>query len=452
MTVDIALFLLFGGLAVLAAVAMLLSENAVHSALFLIVNFGCVAFMYLLLDASFLTMVQIAVYAGAIMVLFLFVIMLLGAEKTTDTTRRFRWLGAVAMGLALALLLIVGAPLAAANFALPQAPAPDPLLRIVNAVPDTRINFDNDVPGDVVSLADNRVEPLFFNVYLNGEPLTTNFSWGWEDVLDYAEYPAGEHTLTFTVAVNDQELPAVVNGGTAFTFRLEPGDVKTVILSGPAVTNLNAQEVAGDVAPTPSRSGRLEVVNLYSEAPLTLVDIGPDRVLNTRTRDGVTVITDRVVAEGVGAEGQIVTYDEGVYDMLFITADLETVAEFRGLQVTRDASQLLLLAPQTQFDGAQRPVLVARPALQVDTHAAFGGPHAVGQALFTTFVLPVQIVGALLLVALVGVVVLTRAEPARQRRRLPGRVKVSRPLVNVISAQTGEPIGTERPPQLDAGD
>src|SRR5215207_2881421 len=87
------LFFGIGGLALFFAVLMLTTDNAVHSALGLIANFGCVAFMFLMLDAPFLSMVQIAVYAGAIMVLFLFVIMLLKAEQSSDTTtRRFPWL------------------------------------------------------------------------------------------------------------------------------------------------------------------------------------------------------------------------------------------------------------------------------------------------------------------------------------------------------------------------
>src|SRR5215207_3268784 len=85
---EIILFWFPAILAVVAAYMMITSKNAVYSALFLIVNFMCVAFMYLLLEAAFLSMVQIAVYAGAIMVLFLFVIMLLKAEQSSDTTTR----------------------------------------------------------------------------------------------------------------------------------------------------------------------------------------------------------------------------------------------------------------------------------------------------------------------------------------------------------------------------
>ena len=81
MTVDLILFLVLALIAVAAAIGMLISQNAVYSALFLVINFATVAVFYLLLGAPFIAMAQITVYAGAIMVLFLFVIMLLGAEK-----------------------------------------------------------------------------------------------------------------------------------------------------------------------------------------------------------------------------------------------------------------------------------------------------------------------------------------------------------------------------------
>lgn len=75
------LFLILATISVFAAISMLTSKNAVHSALFLILNFAAIAVFYLILNAPFLAVVQITVYAGAIMVLFLFVIMLLGAEE-----------------------------------------------------------------------------------------------------------------------------------------------------------------------------------------------------------------------------------------------------------------------------------------------------------------------------------------------------------------------------------
>jgi NADH-quinone oxidoreductase subunit J len=77
-------WILFIGLALVAigsALGLLLSKNAVHAALNLIINFVTVAVFYLTLGAPFIALSQVTVYAGAIMVLFLFVIMLLGAER-----------------------------------------------------------------------------------------------------------------------------------------------------------------------------------------------------------------------------------------------------------------------------------------------------------------------------------------------------------------------------------
>jgi len=80
MTVELILFLILALVAIATALGMLLSRNSVYSALFLVLNFATVAVFYLLLGAPFIAMAQVTVYAGAIMVLFLFVIMLLGTE------------------------------------------------------------------------------------------------------------------------------------------------------------------------------------------------------------------------------------------------------------------------------------------------------------------------------------------------------------------------------------
>ncbi|HEX2994387.1 MAG TPA: NADH-quinone oxidoreductase subunit J [Anaerolineales bacterium] len=81
MTLDLVFFLILSLISIATALGMLLSRNAVYSALFLVLNFVTVAVFYLLLGAPFIAMAQVTVYAGAIMVLFLFVIMLLGAEN-----------------------------------------------------------------------------------------------------------------------------------------------------------------------------------------------------------------------------------------------------------------------------------------------------------------------------------------------------------------------------------
>ncbi len=81
MTIDLILFLVLALVAIATAIGMLMSRNAIYSAFFLVLNFVTVAVFYLLLGAPFIAMSQVTVYAGAIMVLFLFVIMLLGAES-----------------------------------------------------------------------------------------------------------------------------------------------------------------------------------------------------------------------------------------------------------------------------------------------------------------------------------------------------------------------------------
>jgi len=81
MLVNVIFFALIAVIVISTAVAMIVSRNAVYSALFLVLNFSSVALLYLILGAPFIALVQITVYAGSIMVLFLFVIMLLGAEK-----------------------------------------------------------------------------------------------------------------------------------------------------------------------------------------------------------------------------------------------------------------------------------------------------------------------------------------------------------------------------------
>jgi NADH-quinone oxidoreductase subunit J len=76
------------------SLGMLISRNSVYSALFLVLNFASVAVLYVTLGAPFIAMAQVTVYAGAIMILFLFVIMLLGAERLQDevNSRQQRWL------------------------------------------------------------------------------------------------------------------------------------------------------------------------------------------------------------------------------------------------------------------------------------------------------------------------------------------------------------------------
>ncbi len=107
MSVELVIFLVLALVAIATALGMLFSRNAVYSALFLVLNFATVAVFYLLLGAPFIAMAQITVYAGAIMVLFLFVIMLLGAERLAPS-QALPWQRPLAILLALVLVVEAG--------------------------------------------------------------------------------------------------------------------------------------------------------------------------------------------------------------------------------------------------------------------------------------------------------------------------------------------------------
>jgi NADH-quinone oxidoreductase subunit J len=107
---DTAFFYLFGGIALLAAINVVAQRKVLYSALSLILCLCAVAALYLLLEAPFIAAVQVIVYAGAIMVLFLFVIMLLdpfSSEILQDKKKYLRYLAALLGILALAFVLSI---------------------------------------------------------------------------------------------------------------------------------------------------------------------------------------------------------------------------------------------------------------------------------------------------------------------------------------------------------
>src|SRR5512135_1684064 len=103
MTPQLLLFLVLALVAIASALGMLISRNAIYSALFLVLNFATVAVFFLLLNAPFIAVAQVSVYTGAIMVLFLFVIMLLGAERA-GPIQAIQWQRPLAIILAVILL------------------------------------------------------------------------------------------------------------------------------------------------------------------------------------------------------------------------------------------------------------------------------------------------------------------------------------------------------------
>ena len=105
--VEFWVFVVTAVIALWTGVSVVVLRNAVHAALMLVLNFFAIAVLYAVLEAQFLAVVQIIVYAGAIMVLFLFVLMLLGITSETRFTERVRGQRTTAVLLGAALLVVL---------------------------------------------------------------------------------------------------------------------------------------------------------------------------------------------------------------------------------------------------------------------------------------------------------------------------------------------------------
>lgn len=122
------LFFVFAVFAVAGAVGMLLSRSPVASALWMVQTMLAIACLYLTLNAAFIGVVQVLVYAGAIMVLFLFVIMLLNLEESPRLSG-FSWPRAVAFVGGVGVLALLLAAVAEQTDLVPDAPeATEPVL------------------------------------------------------------------------------------------------------------------------------------------------------------------------------------------------------------------------------------------------------------------------------------------------------------------------------------
>lgn len=454
------LFLAVSFIAVLAAGMMLTRQNAVHSALFLILNFGCVAFLYLMLDAPFLAMVQVTVYTGAIMVLFLFVIMLLGAEVTTDTSGRMRWLSFAATGVALLVLVIFGFPIASdllANDGL-DAAAGQAQLRVINAIPpdETRqftvLESGFEVPLEGQVSATVRLEAAdvaeFANIVYD-EPRQT--------MRGYAEVPAAEYTLTVTVSDGNYHSSPIWTEN----LLLAPDDARSVVLYENSIGQVDRLLLTDDVAAPAVGKMRLTLFNAVTDAQVSLVDIGQYTAIRSLCENSScdSLLPHRTLIEELPPGSHIaIELDQGSYNLAFVNQDQDILRSLPEYQAERGQVETRILVREPGALGGQASYRAA--VFSALARPAFGSPESIGQVLFVDYVLPVQLVGMLLLVALIGVIVLAAPDALAQakRRRANRRRRVSRPLASVISQQTGAdvlraddlaklPQGADDPPQ-----
>jgi NADH-quinone oxidoreductase subunit J len=101
---ELLVFYAFAFVAIVSAVGVIAARHPVYSALLLVLNFFCLAAFYILLQAEFLAAIQVIVYAGAIMVLFVFVIMFLSPAREADIMGQMRGLRLLAVPLVLLFL------------------------------------------------------------------------------------------------------------------------------------------------------------------------------------------------------------------------------------------------------------------------------------------------------------------------------------------------------------
>ncbi len=440
------LFLVVSFVAVLAAGMMLTRQNAVHSALFLIVNFGCVAFLYLMLDAPFLAMVQVTVYTGAIMVLFLFVIMLLGAEATTDTSGRMRWLGFAGTAVAIILLLIFAFPLASDMLANETVEQPDSRsqARVINAIPGGDVDaFTIRDLGESMTLEGRVSGSVLFDS--SGDSLQdlrfddVVYEYGRDATQRYTVLPAGEYNVIAGV-----ELAGFVTSPLlAEAVTMTADSAHSVVFYENVEGIVDVVLMEDDVSAPAVGKMRLTVFNAVTDKQVSLIDIGQYTARRSLCEDDScsSLIPHRVLIEQLPAGQQTsLQLDEGSYNLAFIDQDhtvLRTLADYdaeRGLIETR------VLVREPGVPGSQPSYRAA--VFNAIATPAFGSPEAVGQVLFIEYVLPVMLVGVLLLVALIGVIVLARPDALAQaeRRRINRRRRVNRPLVSVISQQTGSDV------------
>ncbi len=382
---ELTLFIIVGAIAVATAAMMLISENAVHSALFLIINFGCIAFFFLMLHAPFLAMVQITVYTGAIMVLFLFVIMLLGAERLLpEKEARFPWLSPAAVLLALVFLVVTSLAILRGEIDLTEPEETTSQVRVVNTLENT---------GNV-------------DVYLGDERIAENL--GYRKTTDYMDWAAGRYeTLTVRAAGGEDVLyehdqPIDLTGGDAIVLTLIQSSGGLQLVTG--TENLSGIDER--------ESMRVMVINgFHDQAAVDVYD-------TSKGRDKLLIDN---LAYGEASKGVIV----GVRDdmELAITphgskAQILTISS-ADVDFTRDESLLLVLTDRQQPDNSWQNVVID---LQSDVEPSFGSPKQVGQLLFSKYVLPFEMVALVLLVAMIGAIVLTHETLGRRQRRIVRRL------------------------------
>ncbi len=394
---ELTLFLIVGAIAIVAAAMMLISENAVYSALFLILNFACIAFLFLMLHAPFLAMVQITVYAGAIMVLFLFVIMLLGAERVVPGFQpRFRWFTPVVVALALVFLAIAS-------------------IAVINGEVDTTEPRKSQPYVRIVHVLDGAGA---FDFYLGDQRVAQGLAFG--QASEYLQWREGEYQLKAVEAGRDPQ---------GATLLLD----QVIALEKGKSYSLTAVGRLGEAAPQlVAAAHTLDYSDQKDGLRAVVVNALPDRLrVDLRNMDANETLVG-ALRYGEAREFQL---SKGVRSLaLYPTGSQRTpIAELPEQELEANTLVLWVFAEQRQPDNSFRDVIVN---LRADATTTFGSPTHIGRLLLSAYVLPFQLVGLLLLVAMIGAIVLTH-EALGPRPRLVRRL--ANPPAVVSRAAPTEP-------------
>jgi NADH:ubiquinone oxidoreductase subunit 6 (subunit J) len=380
---ELTLFVIVGAVAVASAAMMLISENAVHSALFLILNFACIAFFFLTLHAPFLAMVQITVYAGAIMVLFLFVIMLLGAERVAPEKQpRFRWLTPAATVLALVFLVTTSAAIVQGEIELTKPQVITPHVRVIHAL--------DGIPR--------------IDVYLDDVPVAEDLSFG--ESTGFEVWDGGRYSVTVFAAGTDvllykHEKQVELNSGGALSLAAIGTSANPGLVVAPEdVSRVEDKDTL-----------RIMAINaLHDRKAIDVLDV-------TGSDDKETLIDN--LAYGEVSEAKVIeqgTYAVGVYP----EDDHQTrLVALEDEDLESNTAVLWIFVDQRQSGNSWDDATVN---LKTDARPSFGSPTHVGQLLFSRYVLPFEMVSLVLLVAMIGAIVLTHETLGAPRRRVVRRL------------------------------
>ncbi|MEP7292936.1 MAG: NADH-quinone oxidoreductase subunit J, partial [Chloroflexota bacterium] len=345
-------------------------------------------------------------------VLFLFVIMLLGSEKvqddaTPEVRRSRRRFTLIASGLAAALLVLVGIPLSNVNLDLATETGELPQVRALHVAPDL---------GAV-------------NVYANDQLIASDLEF--DQNSSYVTLNPGDYAIRVEPVAGGDPLTTSVT--------LQRGTEQTLIAYDDGTLTVSADD---NSTVTEDRSARLTFFNADS-TPVQLLDLGSDLNAND----------NRVVIQQIdpGATSDALVVPEGAINWAFVNPAEPTDVLYRveDFNLDRDTSGLIVLTRERVFDGTARGFLrpFAVPVI-IEAHPSFGGPKAIGLALFSNYMLVFQLLAVLLLAAMIGAIVLTHRQTRSTTRKATGRRRVSRPLVSAIASQVGHEVTSEAVPEL----